>query len=205
MMFTKKMFATGIAVIALPILASCAQETAQAPAEAPSAQVSPGVASPNVVTPPDSTAGTTGSTTTNDLVSVVANDPSLNTLETAITATGLGEDLKRSGPYTLFAPSDQAFAALPAETRQELLLPENRDELRQLLTYHVVAGDLTSDQLQSGPVQSLEGEPLNVSVDQPNAQVRINNATVSQADIPASNGVVHVVDQVILPPNLSLN
>lgn len=208
MTFSKKLLSTGVALIALPILASCAQETAQAPADAPTTQVSPGTTGPDVAVSPSGTTGGatsgTSSTANSDVVSVVANDPSLSTLATAITAAGLGENLKGSGPYTIFAPSDQAFAALPAEARQELLLPENRDELRQLLSYHVVSGNLTSDQLRSGQVQSLEGEPLNVSVDQANAQVRVNNATVSQADIPASNGVIHVVDQVILPPNVSL-
>jgi uncharacterized surface protein with fasciclin (FAS1) repeats len=203
MAINQKLLSAGIALIVLPILASCAQETAQTPAEAPVAQTSPDVttAPSTEISPIPSTTATTAT----DVVSVVANDPSLSTLKTAITATGLGEELKGAGPYTIFAPSDQAFAALPESTRQELLLPENRDELRQLLSYHVVAGELTSDQLSSGPVQSLEGEPLNVSVNQPDAQVRVNNATVSQADIPASNGVIHVVDQVILPPNLSLN
>jgi uncharacterized surface protein with fasciclin (FAS1) repeats len=195
--FNQTCLRAGIALIALPIVAACAPETAQTPVETPATQPSP-------ITPsPDTTAPTT-TTDTNDVVGVITNNPSLSTLTTAITAAGLTEDLAGNGPYTIFAPSDQAFAALPVENQQQLLQPENQDALRQLLTYHVVADELTSDQLSTGQVSSLEGTPLNVSVDQANAQVQINNAVVTQADIPASNGVVHIVDQVILPPNVSL-
>lgn len=202
---SKKFIGMGAALMILPILAACEQHTAEAPVESPATQVSPGVtASPGVAASPTESPVTTASNS--DVVSVVANDPSLSTLATAITATGLASNLQSGGPYTIFAPSDQAFAALPEAARQELLLPENRDELRQLLSYHVVQGQLTSDQLRSGQVQSLEGTPLNISVnEQPSTQVQVNNATVSRPDILATNGVIHVVDQVILPSNVSLN
>jgi len=104
----------------------------------------------------------------------------------------------------LFAPSDQAFAAIPQATRQRLLQPENRETLRQVLTYHFVPGNLTANQIQSGEVKSLANNPVNIQVDQATKQVRVNNARVTQPDIQASNGVIHVVDQVILPPNLNL-
>jgi uncharacterized surface protein with fasciclin (FAS1) repeats len=112
--------------------------------------------------------------------------------------------LELQGPYTVFAPSNEAFAALPAETRQRLLQPENRQQLAQILFYHVVPGQVNADQLQSGEVKTVEGANVNVQVDQTANQVRVNDATVTQADIPASNGVVHIVDRVILPPNFKI-
>jgi uncharacterized surface protein with fasciclin (FAS1) repeats len=195
-----KFLGTAATLLLLAGVTACDQQTAQVPANAPTTQTSPGATiAPNTTT----TAPTTAASTT-DVVSVVANNPSLSTLATAITDTGLGTNLQSGGPFTIFAPSDQAFAALPEATRQELLQPENRDDLRELLSYHVVQGELRSNQLSSSQVPSLEGTPLNVDVNQANSQVRINNATVTQADIPAANGVIHIIDQVILPPNVSM-
>jgi uncharacterized surface protein with fasciclin (FAS1) repeats len=197
----RKFFAIASSLVVLPVIASCAQETAQAPADAPTVQTSPDVTTPSTSTP--SSAAPNAATSTTDIVGVIAENPSLSMLETAVTNTGLTQELNSGGPYTIFAPSDEAFAALPEATRQQLMQPEGRDALRRLLTYHVVPGEITSNQLGSSQVQSLEGTPLTVEVDNTNNQVRINNATVTQTDIPASNGVIHVVDQVILLPNAS--
>jgi uncharacterized surface protein with fasciclin (FAS1) repeats len=107
--------------------------------------------------------------------------------------------LSTQGPFTVFAPTDAAFAALPDGTLTMLLQPENKDKLVKILTYHVVAGDLTADQIKSGEVESVAGEMIKVTVK--NGQVKVNQAKVIQADIDASNGVIHVIDQVILPPD----
>lgn len=138
---------------------------------------------------------------TQNLVEQAASNDQFTTLAAAIEAAGLAETLSGEGPYTVFAPTDAAFAALPEGILDQLLLPENRDVLVQLLKYHVVSGSVTSSQLESGEVETLVGQPLLVQIGN-NGTVSVNNATVTQADIQASNGVIHVVDQVILPPQV---
>jgi len=112
--------------------------------------------------------------------------------------------LDREESFTVFAPTNEAFDTLPAQTRERLLQPENRQKLAQILFYHVVPGQITANQLASGEVKTVEGANVNVQVDQAANQVRVNEATVVQADIPASNGVIHIVDRVILPPNFDI-
>jgi uncharacterized surface protein with fasciclin (FAS1) repeats len=136
---------------------------------------------------------------TKNLVEQAASNNQFQTLAKAIKVAGLEQTLAGKGPYTVFAPTDAAFAALPKEAVEQLLLPENKEILMQLLSYHVVPGAVTSSQIQPGQVETLAGEPVTVqrSAD---GSVTINNAKVTQADIQASNGVIHGVDQVILPP-----
>lgn len=134
-----------------------------------------------------------------NLVEQVTSSTQFQTLAQAIEAAGIGEALAEEGPYTVFAPTDEAFAALPPEVLQQLLQPENRDVLVQLLSYHVVAGAVTSDQIESGEIETLAGEVVAVQLND-DGTVTVNNATVTQANIPASNGIIHEVDQVILPP-----
>lgn len=122
------------------------------------------------------------------------------TLLAAVDAAGLTRTLLGNGPFTLFAPTDDAFALLPANTVRDLLKPENRDQLRTILTYHVLAGRVSAAQarnLQSAA--TVAGATLRIS--QRNDELRINDATVRIADIPASNGVVHVINRVLLPPS----
>jgi len=104
------------------------------------------------------------------------------------------------GPFTVFAPTNEAFAALPKGTLETLLKPENKDKLVKILTYHVVSGDITSAQIQPGPAKTLEGQNLMIKVK--DGKVKVNKATVISADVDASNGVIHVVNQVLLPPDL---
>lgn len=137
---------------------------------------------------------------TGTIVDIAASNPSFTTLEQAIQAAGLGETLSGRGAFTVFAPTDEAFAALPSETLAALLRPENRDRLRQILTYHVVPGIVQSQDIQPGDVTTVEGSPVRLNV--VNGQVTVNDATVQAADIQASNGVIHVIDRVILPPDL---
>ncbi len=134
------------------------------------------------------------------VVELAAENGSFQTLVAAIQEAGLAETLSGEGPFTVFAPTDEAFAALPEGTVEQLLLPENRDLLVQILTYHVVPGRITSDELMSGEVATVEGSSVMVAVDE--GVVAINDANVTEADIAASNGVIHVIDRVILPPAL---
>ena len=132
------------------------------------------------------------------IVSIASSNKKLKTLTAAIKAAGLEETLSGEGPFTVFAPTDEAFAALPPGTLDALLKPENKEKLAQLLTYHVVSGKVESTTLKSGDVPSLLGRPITVTVK--GKKVMVNEATVTKADVPASNGVIHLIDKVILPP-----
>ena len=134
------------------------------------------------------------------IVDVAASNPAFSTLVTAVKAAGLVETLSGKGPFTVFAPTNEAFAALPKGTLEKLLKPENREALRKVLTYHVVSGDLMAKDLRSGRVKTVEGNSVAVQVNKNG--VKVNNINVIKADVDASNGVIHVIDQVLLPPNL---
>jgi len=134
-----------------------------------------------------------------DIVDTAVGAGSFKTLVAAVEAAGLVDTLKGDGPFTVFAPTDEAFAALPDGTVETLLEPENRDQLTAILTYHVVPDRVMSEALagQTVTVLTVNGERLTVDG---RDGVKVNDATVVQADIEASNGVIHVVDSVILPP-----
>jgi uncharacterized surface protein with fasciclin (FAS1) repeats len=134
------------------------------------------------------------------IVDIAASTGTFDTLVAALTEAELAEVLEGEGPFTVFAPTDEAFAALPEGTLEQLLLPENREILVQILTYHVVPGTVTSDQLESGEVATVEGSSVNVTVGE--EAVTVNDANVVETDILASNGVIHVIDRVIIPPTL---
>lgn len=136
-----------------------------------------------------------------DIVSLAAGTESLTTLVTAVKAAGLVETLQSEGPFTVFAPTNDAFAALPDGTLEMLLEPENKDKLTKVLTYHVIPAKVMSTDLKSGMnAKTVEGENLMVDLSK---GVMVNDATVKKADIKASNGVVHIIDKVILPPSMS--
>lgn len=121
-----------------------------------------------------------------------------NTLVAAVKAADLVDTLKGPGPFTVFAPTDEAFAKLPAGTLESLLKPENKQKLQSILTYHVVPGKvMAKDVVKLKSAKTVEGRPVNVSTK--GGGVRINDAMVTKADVAASNGVIHVVDTVILP------
>jgi uncharacterized surface protein with fasciclin (FAS1) repeats len=121
-----------------------------------------------------------------------------NTLVAAVKAAGLVDTLKGAGPFTVFAPTDEAFAKLPAGTVEELLKPENKAKLQRILTYHVVAGRVVSaDVAKLDSADTVEGGSLNIR--KMDGKVMINNAHVTKADIDTSNGVIHVIDTVLLP------
>jgi|SRR5271157_1722000 len=124
-----------------------------------------------------------------------------NTLVAAVKAADLVDTLKGSGPFTVFAPTDEAFAKLPKGTVEELLKPENKDKLKAILTYHVVSGKVMAAdvvKIDGKKVQTVQGSPVAIKVD--GGTVLVGKATVTKTDIPTSNGVIHVIDTVLLPP-----
>jgi uncharacterized surface protein with fasciclin (FAS1) repeats len=138
------------------------------------------------------------------IVDVASGNPDFSTLVAAVGAAGLVETLSGEGPFTVFAPTNDAFAALPAGLVDKLLLPENKDVLVQILTYHVVSGAVMAADVTAGDVPSVEGSPITVTVE--GGTVKLNDsATVIATDVMASNGVTHVIDAVILPPGLDVS
>ena len=133
-----------------------------------------------------------------DIVDTAAANGQFTTLVAAIQAAGLVDTLKSEGPFTVFAPTDAAFAALPDGTVENLLKPENKDQLIAVLTYHVVPGKVMSADIagKSLQVASVQGSELSVNATD---GVKVDNATVVMADIETSNGVIHVIDSVVLP------
>lgn len=133
-----------------------------------------------------------------DIVDTAVSAGSFNTLVAAVQAAGLVDTLKSDGPFTVFAPTDEAFAALPEGTVETLLLPENKDQLVEILTYHVVPAKVMSGDIagKRAKVLTVQGDRLSVNAKN---GVKVNGAEVVQADIEASNGVIHVIDAVILP------
>jgi uncharacterized surface protein with fasciclin (FAS1) repeats len=132
------------------------------------------------------------------IVDVAVSAGSFKTLVAAVKAAGLVDTLSGKGPFTVFAPTDAAFSKLPAGTVDTLLKPENKEKLKAILLYHVVAGDVKSTDLKDGEsVKTVGGKSITVHI--ANGVVTINDATVVKADIPASNGTIHVIDTVLLP------
>jgi len=196
--------------VSTPLSTDASQTTSPT---SPSVDVSPG--SPSTTSPattpssvettptsPASEAPTTPDTTTasGTIVDVASSAGSFKTLVQAVKAAGLTEELSGKGPYTVFAPTDKAFAALPKGTVQKLLKPENREILKKILTYHVVSGEVGSSTLKPGQVKTVEGSSVRVKVSGSN--VMVNDARVTSPDIKASNGVIHVIDKVIIPPDM---
>ncbi len=131
-----------------------------------------------------------------DIVDTAVEAGSFETLVAAVKAADLVDTLKGEGPFTVFAPTDDAFAELPEGTVSSLLEPENKDKLTAILLYHVAAGAVTSDQIQDGELKTVGGESVDLSTEN---GVQVNDANVIKADIEADNGVIHVIDQVLLP------
>jgi uncharacterized surface protein with fasciclin (FAS1) repeats len=150
---------------------------------------------------PSSFAGMHESKAEADIVDTAAANADFSTLVAAIKAAGLVETLKGEGPFTVFAPTNAAFAALPAGTLDNLLKPENKDQLVAILTYHVVPGKVMAGDLLGKTTEAATAQGANVSVvGDAEAGVTVNGAKVTTADIAAKNGVIHVIDAVILPP-----
>jgi uncharacterized surface protein with fasciclin (FAS1) repeats len=132
------------------------------------------------------------------IVDVAAGNADFETLVAAVKAAGLVETLSGEGPFTVFAPTDEAFAKLPAGTLEDLLKPENKDKLVAILTYHVVAGKVTAaDVVKLDTATTVNGQAADITV--AGGKVKVDAANVTATDIKASNGVIHVIDAVILP------
>ena len=140
-------------------------------------------------------------TTVGTIVDVASGAGNFSTLVAAVTAAELVETLSGEGPFTVFAPTDEAFAALPAGVLDALLLPENKALLAQILTYHVVSGKVMAADVTDGDVATVEGQTIALSTA---SGVTVNGANVVSADVPASNGVIHAIDAVILPPGVDV-
>ncbi|MDB9457448.1 fasciclin domain-containing protein [Dolichospermum circinale] len=137
---------------------------------------------------------------TRNLIVLANANGSFKTLIKALTAAGLIDTLQGDGPFTIFAPTDAAFAKLPQDAVRDLLKPENKQILRQVLTYHVVSGKVLSSDLKSGELKSLQGDPISIKVN--SNGVEVNDAKITKADIQGSNGVIHQIDNLILPPSI---
>ncbi len=184
----------GLAAAAMVALAACgssATDSATSSAASAASQASSAAASAMASSPAASTAS-------GDIVAVASANPTTSTLVKAVSAAGLAGTLQGAGPYTVFAPTDDAFAALPAGVLDKLLLPQNKAALTQILTYHVVPGEVMSTDIKPGPVKTVEGQDVVITTD--GGVVKDNDATVSKADIDASNGVIHLINKVLLPP-----
>lgn len=130
-----------------------------------------------------------------DIVDTAVGAGSFNTLVTAVKEAGLVETLKGEGPFTVFAPTDEAFAKIPEDQLKALLA--DKEQLTAVLTYHVVPGKAVAADVKSGPLETVQGQELNVDVS--SAGVMVNDSKVIQADVMASNGVIHVIDTVLIP------
>lgn len=182
----KKMAGIALAGAAALALSACSSSTTS-PAPAETSAMETPMAS-------EAAAGT--------LVEVAAGNPDFSTLVTAVQAAGLTETLSAEGPYTVFAPTNEAFAALPPKVVKKLLKPENKETLTKVLTYHVLPEELTSDEITAGKFKTVEGQDVTITTD---GGVKVDGATVVTADVMASNGVVHAIDAVILPPGVDVS
>lgn len=134
-----------------------------------------------------------------DIVETAAAAGSFNTLVAAVNAAGLTETLKGVGPFTVFAPTDEAFAKLPEGTLEMLLKPENKEKLAAILTYHVVSGKVTAEEVvKLSSAESVSGKKIDIKTS--DGKVMVDGATVIKTDVMAENGVIHVIDTVMMPP-----
>jgi len=187
----RKTLLAALAIAALTISGCAATEEEVVEVEEVAVEEAPMVTEPEVEAAPG------------NIVEVALEAGSFETLAAALTAAGLVETLQGEGPFTVFAPTDAAFDALPEGVLDALLLEENRDLLISILTYHVVAGQVLAADVTTGDVTSLESSAI--SIDTADGVVLNGTATVTAADVLASNGVIHVIDAVILPPGVDVS
>jgi uncharacterized surface protein with fasciclin (FAS1) repeats len=158
-----------------------------------------GTMAPGEGTSTPSTKPTMAKPTGKTIVTIAAGNKNFTTLVSALKAADLVDTLSAQGPYTVFAPTNAAFAKLPKATLTNLLKPENKEQLKKILTYHVLPGAVTSKMLKSGEkVATVEGGNVTVTIS--GKKVKINNANVLIADVKASNGVIHAIDTVLISP-----
>ncbi|MBU6244332.1 MAG: fasciclin domain-containing protein [Actinomycetales bacterium] len=187
----RTVLATGAVLLAIGLTA-CSSTTSQ------SSTSSASVGASAVVSPEAGMMSAPAGT----IIDIASGTPDLSTLVTAVNAAGLVDTLNGAGPFTVFAPTDEAFAALPAGVLDALLMPENKDTLAKILTYHVVPGKVMAADVTDGSVATVEGQSVTLSTSN---GVTVDGATVVTPDIEASNGVIHVIDAVILPPDVDIS
>jgi len=152
-----------------------------------------------MLAPTMASAANHGNHATQDIVDTAVANGNFATLAAALTAADLVATLKGPGPFTLFAPTDAAFAKLPAGTLENLLKPENKAQLQAVLTYHVVSGAVPASAVSGKVTDAATVNGATININGTNG-VKVNSATVTTADVKASNGVIHVIDTVLLPP-----
>ncbi len=182
----RRIAAVALAAVATLTLAACSSSSSTATSSSPAAS-----------TPAESSPAAAGT-----IVDVAAGNPDFTTLVAAVEAAGLVETLSGEGPFTVFAPTNAAFEALPAGLLDKLLLPENSETLTKILTYHVVASKVMAADVTAGPVPTVEGSELTITTD---GGVKVDNANVTATDVEASNGVIHVIDAVLVPADVDLS
>lgn len=136
------------------------------------------------------------------IVDVASENPDFETLVAAVTAADLVETLSSEGPFTVFAPTDEAFEALPEGLLDALLLPENKDALTSILTYHVLPAEVMAADVTAGEVETVEGSTIEIKTDD---GVMVNDANVIETDVDASNGVIHAIDAVLVPSSVDVD
>lgn len=182
-------------VAALLFLAGCATDADETATETTAAETS------TMTEEPMEEEGDEAMDEPGTIVDVAAANPDFETLVAAVTAADLGETLSGEGPFTVFAPTDDAFDALPEGLLDALLLPENVDALTSILTYHVLPAEVMAADVSAGEVTTVEGSTIAITTDD---GVMVNDATVVATDVEASNGVIHVIDTVIVPPTVDV-
>ncbi|MFI0431836.1 MAG: fasciclin domain-containing protein [Candidatus Nanopelagicales bacterium] len=140
---------------------------------------------------------------TGDMVALTASTPDLSTFNTALQASSIVYIYQEPGPFTMFAPTNAAFAALPAGVLDKLLQPQNQAVLDQVIGYHLAGGEETVSEFANGPIPTVEGSDAYTSKD--STTLKVDSATVTQVDVYATNGVMHTIDQVLIPPDVDLS
>jgi uncharacterized surface protein with fasciclin (FAS1) repeats len=186
-----KIAVAAAAVLATTTLAACGSSSTSSGAASTSA---PAAASSSPAESAPAAAGT--------IVDVAAANADFTTLVAAVKAAGLAETLSGPGPFTVFAPTNEAFAKLPAGLVDKLLLPANKDVLAKILTYHVLASKVMAADVKDGKVATVEGSEIALTT---MGGVKVDDATVTTADVAASNGVIHVIDTVLVPADVDVS
>ena len=205
--FQKTIAATlGAAVVSTGLFVSISSYAQGGTTTTPSPTTSPAPSGGSMTQPATTPGGMSNPNTTpaaapaasgKTIVSIATGNKNFTTLVKALKAADLVETLSGEGPFTVFAPTNAAFAKIPKATLASLLKPANKDKLVKILTYHVVPGSVTSKMLKSGAVATVEGGSVNIKIKGKN--VMVNNAKVILADVKASNGVIHSIDTVLMP------
>ena len=186
--------AAAAAAVAALTLAACGSSST------PAASTSAATASPSMAA--TTPAASSPSAAAGTLVEVAAANPDFSTLVAAVKAAGLVDTLNGPGPFTVFAPTNEAFKALPAGVLAKLLLPANKATLTKILTYHVLPAEVMAADVKPGKVKTVEGGEITITTV---GGVKVNGASVTSTDVEASNGVIHVIDKVLVPADVNVS